>query len=53
MGIEFSNLRVIKKSEDNIFAFLEVTNSEAARHLIKKGLYINGKSVKVNLSKPM
>jgi hypothetical protein len=45
--ILYDSLNLKKKSEDNVFAFVEISDSESFKQLLSNGLKIDGKKIRV------
>jgi len=50
MKVEFDSLRLIKKSETNVFAFVSFSDSSSLRFLVKNGVTINGTRIRAFIS---
>jgi len=50
MKVEFDSLRLIKKSETNVFAFVAFSDPSSLRFFIKNGVTINGNRIRAYIS---
>jgi hypothetical protein len=48
--ILYDSLNLKKKSEDNVFAFVEISDSESFQQLLNNGLKIDGKKIRAYVS---
>ena len=48
--ILYDSLNLKKKSEDNVFAFVEISDSESFNQLLNNGLKIDGKKIRAYVS---
>lgn len=47
LSIVYDDVRMRRKSEDNIFAFISVRDQSSIRQLLKGGIIVQGKKLRV------
>ncbi len=50
MKVDFDNIRLRRKGEDNIFAFMTVKDPTSLRFLLKNGMTVHGKKIRVYMN---